>query len=668
MFSKAAGGERGREPEAGDQTASRTSARRFAPVSGAAFIAAFLLLLFAPAVAAVAAIGVASVTVCFLRRGYDVDLRAPEKLLIFAGAFYVAIWLLAAWTHWRAPDPAAAAGFAALLLIYLFYRASRAVHLDEGGLWFACGAASVAIALAAAIHLAVAGPSVTVEPPWWPTVAFALGAMSLAAVDYRGPRGAGFALLAAGMLGLMAALVAGAWGVWLALPFVVVVWFFHLPGRLSWRLRWGALLVVVIGLEAVLLVHDTGVLVRFRWLALQTNVWQYSQGTDGLFGAVLHDWSAALAAFASQPLIGVARTVRGADLNQYVLTLYGTGLVGALALALLIGIPARFFAPLAVHCDGALQRIGRAGLLLVTTYGAIGLVQPPFAAARPLALYALAVAALYAIARQRRMAARERPVARKQTLSVTVITHNEADRLARCLDSVAGWADEIIVLDSGSTDATVELARRYTDGVEVTDWPGYGVQKQRALERANCDWALSIDADEALTPELRHDIDAALDDAPACTGYRLPWAVVVYGRRLDFGRSSRAPLRLFKREGARFTAEVVHETVVPPPGKIGTLEGRLLHFTHRDFGHALEKSARYAWLGAERRFARGRRGGGLFVALLRSLWVFFQIYILRFGFLDGRPGFLVAVTYMQGAFNKYAGLWTLRREAKRGDS
>ncbi|HET7675259.1 MAG TPA: glycosyltransferase [Gammaproteobacteria bacterium] len=619
-----------------------------------AFLGAALLLLFAPPAAAVAVIGIISILLLPLRK-FDADPRAPEKLLVFAGAFYVAVWLLAAWVHWQAP--ADAAGYVALVLIYPAWRASRGI--GEGGLWFTFGLASVAAAAAAVMILLFSGPIDMITAPSWSLVALACGAISLAAADERRiSRRA--ALIVTGALGVAAALVTGTWAVWLALPVMIVIWFFYLPRRMAWQLRWGALLIVAIGVELVLVVHGTGVLVHFRRLVLQTDVWIGSGGRDGLFGAVLNDWTGALAAFAQHPLIG-AGSRAGADLNQYIMTLHDRGLLGAVALALLLILPGRFFLRLGTHGDAARARIGRAGILLVTTYGIAGLIAPVLSDSRTLVFYAFATAVLYAAARQAETRARTQPVKRRQSLSATVIAKNEADRIARCLDSVAGWADEIIVLDSGSNDDTVAIARRYTDCVEITDWPGYGVQKQRALERATCDWVLSLDADEALTPELRHDIDAALDESPACSAYRLPWAVIVYGKRLDFGRSSRAPLRLFKRAGAHFTADVVHETVVPAPGAIGTLEGRLLHYTHRDFGHALDKSARYAWLGAQRRHAKGRRGGGLGVAALRSLWVFLQIYILRGGFLDGAAGFLVAVTYMQGAFNKYAGLWTLRR-------
>lgn len=251
---------------------------------------------------------------------------------------------------------------------------------------------------------------------------------------------------------------------------------------------------------------------------------------------------------------------------------------------------------------------------------------------------------------------------RKHSLSVTVITKNEEDRLGMCLESVKDLADEIIVLDSGSTDETVDVAKRYTDQVQITDWPGYGPQKQRALEKASCEWILAIDADEVLTPELQNEIAAMLDDDPGCVAYRLPWAVTIFGKRLDHGRSARAPLRLFKREGSRFTDAQVHETVLLPSGRIGKMKGRLLHYTHRHFGETLYKNAHYAWLGAQQRYEKGKKGGGLFGAAARGVLVFFQVYILRRGFLDGSVGFLMAVMYSQAAFNKYAGLWTLQRQ------
>jgi (heptosyl)LPS beta-1,4-glucosyltransferase len=625
-------------------------------------LAAILLCLFAPPAGAVAAIGAAAILACLFRRPGEYDPGAPEKLLFFAGVFYVLVWWLAAAAHWHL-QAGVFAGLAALLLIYPLHRAGLSWRFDDRTLWRALSGACLAAAIAAAAALAAGGPVIGQSAIWWGNIAFALGAMTLSGLDRPAGRSTRTAMLATAVVGMMAGLVSGSWGVWLALPVVLTVWFFHLPNRLSPRFRWASVLAVLIGVEIVLLIDTTGALVRFRWLVLQANVWWHSDGQAGLFGVVLHDWAAALTTFAAHPLIGAVTDGSAGDLNQYVLTLRDSGLVGALALALLIGVPGWFFAHAGRHRDPAVQRVGRAGVLLVTAYSVVALLQPVFASDRMLVFYAFAVAALYAVARQARTAALAQPVARRQSLSVIVITRNEADRIGRCLESAAGWADEIVVLDSGSTDDTAAIARRYTDRVEVTDWPGFGVQKQRALERASCDWVLSLDADEALTPALRHEIDTTLSETPECAAYRVPWAVTINGKRLDFGRS-RAPLRLTRRDGARYTTDIVHERIIPP-GKVGRLENRLLHYTWRSYGHALQKSADYAWLGAKRRHDRGRRGGGLPVAALRSVWVFCQTYFLRLGLLDGGIGFLIAVVDMQDSFNKYAGLWALRQGDKK---
>jgi (heptosyl)LPS beta-1,4-glucosyltransferase len=625
---------------------------------------ALLLLLFAPPALAVAVTGAAALALCFYVEPAGYDPGPTEKRLFFAACFFVVIGLIAALVHWHVPF--AAAGLAALLLVYPVHRAARGGRLDEPVLWSSIALAAVVAAAVAATRLALAGPSASLDDGTWIVAAFALGAMLLGAVDAVGSRRFGFAFLIAGVLGLMTALATGVWGAWLALPVILATWFLYLPRRLSWRFRASALLVLFIGIELVLAVNGTGALTRFRWLVLQSNVWWYSGGTAGYLGAVLGDWQHALAAFAAHPWIGVPLHGGAGDLNQYVLTLSHFGLVGALALALLIGVPGRAFARMIVNADAAVARIGRAGLLLVTAFGVMGLIEPVFSVSRTLAFYAFSVAALYAVGRRCRRLAGMRPVERTRSLSVTVIARNEADRIGDCLASVAGWADEIIVLDSGSMDDTATIARRYTEHVRITDWPGFGVQKQRALEAATCDWVLSLDADEAATQALRHEIDVTLQAEPRYAGFRVPWAVMVGGKRLDFCRS-KAPVRLTRRRGARFATHIVHERIVPP-GRIGRLESRLLHYTWRDYGHALEKSACYAWLGAERRHARGRWGGGLPIAALRSLWVFFQTYVLRLGLLDGGMGFLIAVVDMQDSFNKYAGLWTLRRDRSNRDN
>ncbi|MFK5953341.1 MAG: glycosyltransferase family 2 protein [Desulfobacterium sp.] len=253
----------------------------------------------------------------------------------------------------------------------------------------------------------------------------------------------------------------------------------------------------------------------------------------------------------------------------------------------------------------------------------------------------------------------------KFTLSVIVITKNEADRLERCLASIKALADEIIIYDSGSQDNTLEIAARYTHKIFQTDWPGYGPQKQRALSSARCDWVLSIDADEVVSPELAREIVEVLNQDPREVAFRIPWSVINFGKRLDHGNSARSVKRLFRREGARFTNAIVHEAVLLPPGShVGKLKNRLIHYSIRDFEHYLIKNRTYSWLGAQKRFDVGKRGWGLPGAVFRAFWVFFRCYVIRRGFLDGQVGFLVAAMYSQGAFNKYAGLWSLQRMAR----
>ncbi|WP_283392123.1 glycosyltransferase family 2 protein [Photobacterium phosphoreum] len=254
-------------------------------------------------------------------------------------------------------------------------------------------------------------------------------------------------------------------------------------------------------------------------------------------------------------------------------------------------------------------------------------------------------------------------MANKHSLSVILITKNEADRVELCLQSIVDIADEIIVLDSGSTDETVAICQRYTDNVTVTDWPGFGKQKQRALDKASCDWVLSIDADEALDEQMQKALVSLLaQDTITPTAYRLPWGVTLYGKTLKYGRSARSVLRLFKREGARYTLDEVHETVIPSAGTTKELSGLLLHYTHRDYGHGLDKAAQYAWLGSKKYHRKGKKSHGLGLALIRAIWTFILIYIIRGGFLDGSVGFIVAMTYAQVSFNKYVGLWLLEHD------
>ena len=227
------------------------------------------------------------------------------------------------------------------------------------------------------------------------------------------------------------------------------------------------------------------------------------------------------------------------------------------------------------------------------------------------------------------------------SLSVIVIAKNEAAVMRRCLESVA-WADEIIVLDSGSTDDTVAICRACMARVEATtDWPGFGMQKNRVLALATGDWVLSIDADEWVTEALRAEIRAALATPGAHSAFRMPRLSDYCGRFMRHsGWWPGHVTRLFRRGQARFSDDLVHERLIVE-GAVGTLRAPLMHESYRNLEQVLAKVNAYSSAGAAMARERGRRAsvGG---AVLRGLWSFFRTYILRAGFLDGREGLMLA--------------------------
>ncbi|MGR9088442.1 MAG: glycosyltransferase family 2 protein [Gammaproteobacteria bacterium] len=235
-------------------------------------------------------------------------------------------------------------------------------------------------------------------------------------------------------------------------------------------------------------------------------------------------------------------------------------------------------------------------------------------------------------------------------LSVIVITKNEARHIGRCLDSVA-WADEIIVLDSGSVDDTVEICRRYTDRVYETDWPGFGIQKQRALDKARGDWILSIDADERVTEALRREIEEAIGNEQT-NGYEIPRLSEYCGRRMRHGGWWPDPvLRLFRREKGRFIDSAVHERVVVE-GPVGRLKSPLEHEAFVDLEEVLHKVNSYSTLGAGVLYQKGVRSS-LGKAVVKALWTFIRTYFIKASLLDGAQGFMLAVSNAEGAYYKY---------------
>ncbi|MHB1942794.1 MAG: glycosyltransferase family 2 protein [Acidiferrobacteraceae bacterium] len=239
------------------------------------------------------------------------------------------------------------------------------------------------------------------------------------------------------------------------------------------------------------------------------------------------------------------------------------------------------------------------------------------------------------------------------SLSVVLITLNEAARIERCLASLA-WADEIIVVDSGSTDGTLELCTRHGAQVFSTaDWLGFGPQKNRALAHARSDWVLSIDADEWLSPQLTDEIRAAMGRSAAAVAYRMPRRSRYLGRVMRHGGWwPDYVVRLFRRGQGRFSDDRIHERVVVD-GPVATLIEPLEHEAFVDLEQVLNKVNRYSTLGAETLVERGRRAS-LFSAIAHGLWAFIRTYIVQAGFLDGQAGFMLAVSNAEGTYYRYA--------------
>jgi len=251
-------------------------------------------------------------------------------------------------------------------------------------------------------------------------------------------------------------------------------------------------------------------------------------------------------------------------------------------------------------------------------------------------------------------------------LSVIIITKNEAARIADCLASVQ-FADEIIVLDGDSTDATADIARAHGANVhQVADWPGFGPQKNRVLALATQPWVLSIDADERVTPELQAEIVKTLKQ-PAYDGYLIARLSEFCGKKIRHsGWWPDYVLRLFRREVSAFDDLPVHEQVLVR-GRVGKLKSWFLHFPFDNLEALVAKINRYSSDSAQMMALKGRRVG-VFGLMKHSIWTFIRIYVLRRGFLDGRHGFVLAVTAASGSFLRYSKLMFLNEASQRSQS
>jgi len=250
----------------------------------------------------------------------------------------------------------------------------------------------------------------------------------------------------------------------------------------------------------------------------------------------------------------------------------------------------------------------------------------------------------------------------REPLSLVLITLNAASQLEACLQSAA-FADDIVVVDSGSTDGTLAVAERYGARVVQQDWLGFGAQKQYAVTRAAHDWVLCLDADERVSPELRMSIEAALV-RPGYGAYRFARCNRFLGRYLRHGEGyPEWNLRLFDRRRARWSDDVVHENVSADCA-VDTLSGDLLHDSAESIASYLTKQNRYTTLAAEAAFSAGKRVSGAKL-LLSPLVRFIKFYGLRRGFLDGLPGLVHIAIGCCNSFTKYAKMIELQKKEGR---
>ena len=247
-------------------------------------------------------------------------------------------------------------------------------------------------------------------------------------------------------------------------------------------------------------------------------------------------------------------------------------------------------------------------------------------------------------------------------ISAVIITKDEEGNIGGCLESL-NWVDEIVVVDSGSSDGTLGIAQAYGARVIETPWLGFGKTKQLAVDSATHDWVLSIDADEVVTERLRDDIEAVLVN-PIKQGYRISRLSFYLGRAIHFsGWRSDAPLRLFDRRSGRFNEKVVHESV-EMDAKPGHIKAQMLHYTFPTIAVHLSKIDAYSILGAQVMHAKGKKMG-LLSACVHGVVKFFKMYLLKLGFLDGKEGFLLSTISSFGVSLKYFRLWELNRTGDR---
>jgi glycosyltransferase involved in cell wall biosynthesis len=247
-----------------------------------------------------------------------------------------------------------------------------------------------------------------------------------------------------------------------------------------------------------------------------------------------------------------------------------------------------------------------------------------------------------------------------QKLSVAIVCKNEENNIGRCLESVK-WADEIVVIDSGSTDNTVKICRDFGCRVIESEWLGFGKTKALAVSAGCNDWILSLDADEVVTPELRKEIELTIESSSQIVGYYIHFYTFYLGHKIRFSDwQNEYHLRLFNKNAGNYNNQIIHESL-ELVGEKGKLKSSIYHYSFPTLSKHLFKIERYGKLAAEKKFKEGESvtlGGVIF----RALFSFLRIYILKLGILDGRYGIVLSINNAYAVYIKYLMLWQERKK------
>ena len=250
-------------------------------------------------------------------------------------------------------------------------------------------------------------------------------------------------------------------------------------------------------------------------------------------------------------------------------------------------------------------------------------------------------------------------------LSVGIITFNEEKRLERTLESVRSFANEVIIVDSGSTDKTHEIAQKFSANFFVESWKGYGLQKNSVIDKCKEDWILLIDADEVISPELKNKIIEIVNQSKDDV-YEVNFTSVCFGKKIKHGGwSGSYRIRLWKKNLVKVNENLVHEDYLTEE-KIGFIKEQINHYSYLTLEDYLNRFNRYTTLGAQEYYKRGKNTG-IFSIIVNPIFKFIRMYVFRLGFLDGIEGLLLAILSSNYTMVKYYKLLEMNRRDKNGN-